>query len=654
MSSKRQRSFAELTWEDLEDWAGSRVVGRGRGYKRCVNDLRITTDGDLLAWVQGSEQYATQVGFDAQGRLFSNCTCPYGVACKHAVAVALSYLDAIQSKHKVPVADPSNEILTALNGEDADLDDEEEMPVSSSSHKHSTRIKGNGSSSSVQAYLDGLDRESLVNLLKEMMEKYVEVLTDLTDRAELKGGNTAKLVKAVRQEIDSLAVEPAWSNHWSNESEIPDYSRVRDRLQSLLTAGRADDVVALGKHLLGKGIQQVEMSHDEGETGMEISECMKIIFRALGKSSLPLSKRLLWVIDARLADDYAILDGIEDPVSEKKATPADWNTVADELAKRLPPTVVSKKKSESDGFHGKYQREQIMRWLILALKKAEREDEVIPLLEREVPVTRCYPELVDTLLASGRRQEAEHWSHQGYADTISSLPGIAWNLEERLRTLAEKEDNFPLVAAFRAMEFFDRPDLSRHLALQKASTVAKVWPAVRDFTLRHLETGCRPEGVAQCQTTGGSIWPLPPTGLKLPVDKSARRHFPDTGTLIDIAIHEKRNDDVLKWHERTPKGYGYGAGQNDDKVATAVQNTYPDVALKLWKRAAETQIAQVNPGAYQVSGGFLKKAKALCERERRMIEWRQYIAELYDENKRRPRMREVLDRLEKARKPILS
>ncbi|MBI4023708.1 MAG: SWIM zinc finger family protein [Verrucomicrobia bacterium] len=115
MSSKRQRSFAEITWEDLEDWAGSRVVGRGRGYKSCVSDLRSTTDGALLAWVQGTDQYATQIGFDAQGQLFSHCTCPYGVACKHA-----------------------------------------------------------------------------------------EVLADLTDQVALKDGNTAKLVKAVRREIDSL------------------------------------------------------------------------------------------------------------------------------------------------------------------------------------------------------------------------------------------------------------------------------------------------------------------------------------------------------------------------------------------------------------------------------------------------------------------
>ncbi|MBI4023707.1 MAG: hypothetical protein HY360_01920 [Verrucomicrobia bacterium] len=64
------------------------------------------------------------------------------------------------------------------------------------------------------------------------------------------------------------------------------------------------------------------------------------------------------------------------------------------------------------------------------------------------------------------------------------------------------------------MEFLYRLDLSRFIALDKASAAAKVWAAVRDFALCHLETGCRPEGAAKDGKTGGFIWPLPPTGLK--------------------------------------------------------------------------------------------------------------------------------------------
>ena len=74
--------FAGLTWEDLEDWAGSRIVKRGRSYQQSgsVSDLARTADGGLIAWVQGSRRYASMVAFDG-GELDSDCTCPYGFVC---------------------------------------------------------------------------------------------------------------------------------------------------------------------------------------------------------------------------------------------------------------------------------------------------------------------------------------------------------------------------------------------------------------------------------------------------------------------------------------------------------------------------------------------------------------------------------------------
>ena len=93
--------------------------------------------------------------------------------------------------------------------------------------------------------------------------------------------------------------EPAWRNHWNDEGYVPDYSRVKDRLESLLSKGHADEVVTLGKELLEAGIRQVEMSHDDGEVGMEISSCLDVVFRALPQSSLPPVEQMLWMIDTQ-------------------------------------------------------------------------------------------------------------------------------------------------------------------------------------------------------------------------------------------------------------------------------------------------------------------------------------------------------------------
>lgn len=56
MGKRTNKGFQDITWFDLESWAGSKIVSRGRSYQRnkYVNELAITRSGELLAWVEGS------------------------------------------------------------------------------------------------------------------------------------------------------------------------------------------------------------------------------------------------------------------------------------------------------------------------------------------------------------------------------------------------------------------------------------------------------------------------------------------------------------------------------------------------------------------------------------------------------------------------
>jgi uncharacterized Zn finger protein len=93
----------KLSCDDLAQWAGVATVERGTSYIACVNDLAVTGDGNLLAWVDGTRRYATLV--EATGRrLHSQCTCPIGSACKHSVAVVLAYLELMRQGKSVPTA----------------------------------------------------------------------------------------------------------------------------------------------------------------------------------------------------------------------------------------------------------------------------------------------------------------------------------------------------------------------------------------------------------------------------------------------------------------------------------------------------------------------------------------------------------------------
>ena len=70
--------FSRLTWEDLEDWAGHRIVARGHSYQRgnAVQGPAHTADGVLLAWVEGSRRYATRVGIRGRKQLESEHAAP--------------------------------------------------------------------------------------------------------------------------------------------------------------------------------------------------------------------------------------------------------------------------------------------------------------------------------------------------------------------------------------------------------------------------------------------------------------------------------------------------------------------------------------------------------------------------------------------------
>jgi uncharacterized Zn finger protein len=98
--------WKNLSWDDLTDWTGSKTLSRGRGYANSqhVSQLARTDDGMLLAWVQGTERYATHVQIHAADKngetLTSQCSCPVGYRCKHAVAVILSYLDVLRASVK--------------------------------------------------------------------------------------------------------------------------------------------------------------------------------------------------------------------------------------------------------------------------------------------------------------------------------------------------------------------------------------------------------------------------------------------------------------------------------------------------------------------------------------------------------------------------
>jgi uncharacterized Zn finger protein len=614
--------------QTIRAWAGETIFKRGQDYqlRGRVRELATTSSGELLAWVQGSSRYATRVVLDRE-RLSADCTCPYGGVCKHAVAVALAYLDRPDQAPPLPVASANDPRIVLLDRKAA-------AAAIASAPPSMPEPRGDPA---LTTFLSALSHQELVALMLEMALRFPELRDALAVRQMLASDDADQLEAEVLGRIIAAGAAPGWGDRWDDEADLPDYSPVYDGLKLLLDRGHADAVVRLGEELLETGISQVEQTHDDGETASEVSACLSLVFQALPRSSLTPHEQLHWALNAMLRDPYDLCHGARE-VLEQPYPPEAWSVVADDLLARLDDVPVA---TERDSYAHNYRRRQLADFAILALEEAGRDDEIVPLCEREAEQSSSYERLVERLLAAGRSAEAERWARKGIVATERQYPGIASQLREVICTLRAQAGDWAMVAALRAEEFFERPTLQMHQALDQVAEQAQVRPAVRAAALHYLATGELPRREER-HVNGTPIpaWPLPDTGLP----RTERRYllqFPQLGLLIELAASEGRPDEVLRWYDR--RAAGRLSGINDDLVADTVVQAYPDRAAQIWRQLAEARIAQTNPAAYQEAALFLRKLRRVWARQGKEAAWRDYLAELRAANRRKRRLVETLD-----------
>jgi uncharacterized Zn finger protein len=613
-STKKGRAkdagWTGLTWEDLERWAGSRSVSRGRTYQRGgrVTDLRITPEGELLATVQGGERYATTVAMSGTGKsasLESSCTCPVGFNCKHGVAVVADFLQAVADGREVPIAaedDPrwddlesggaaSDDDWDDNDDESWDVDEEEEIPVSKPRRTKQPARRGASAvnwDDKIEQHLRAKTQGELADLVWSLVRRFPEISQEFRERIALQEGDVDGLLSEARREIKKVTSEPAWQNHWNDEGHTPDYSRVQHRFERLLELGHADEVVSLGREFIEKGMQQIAESHDEGETATAFAETLKVVFQAVNRSSLSGPERLLFAIDVEMDDDSDVIGEAGEVIFDAPSTPEDWSTVADTLARRLKTADVGKDE-DADSFSRNYGRDRLADWVATALEEAGRDAELQTLYETEARTTGSYERIVAFLMGKHRHDDAERWAREGIAATTVKYPGIASQLVATLCEVARKRKKWDVVAAHAAASFFDHPSMSTFDELAKAADKAGVGETVRAAALRFLETGAMPyqfigtrpavvtpprakgsakklsastrtplpapeKATPQARTKIDPSWPLPmPDYLVPPADRpkwQVVEPHPHLHVLLDMAIAAKRPDEVLRWFDR--------------------------------------------------------------------------------------------------------
>ncbi|MCC7473766.1 MAG: SWIM zinc finger domain-containing protein [Pirellulales bacterium] len=681
--NKAANGWASLTWDDLDRWAGSRSVSRGRSYENQgrVKGLAISEDGRLLATVHGGERYVVSVWLVAGKKLDkidSQCTCPVGLNCKHAVATVAAYLQALTDGVAVPLAKKNDPRWNSTEDEYEDdfdeWDDEEEDEEESYDEEKEDEVvikakpakRGRPPRKQTRAEWDekikqhilAKSREELAEQVLSLVQRFPELREEFRERLALSEGDVDRLVNEARREIRDRTEEFGWRNHWQGDGHTPDYSRLKHRLERLVELGHADQVVELGREFIKRANDQVGQSDDEGETAMAAAECLPVMFAAVEKSTLTGPRKILFAIDACLLDEYDMVDDSANVILDAKWKPVEWSVVADELAKRLPKPT----KSQGDAWHRNYERDRISDWMIRALENAGREEELPAIYETEARATESYVRLVRYLIANKRFEDAGRWAKEGIEKTREKSPGIASSLATLLCEVSRNRKQWNVVAAHAAWQFFDRPGTSSFDELMTVAEKAKCGKQVRAAAVQFLETGKSPFDWIASPKEGqklrvDSAWPLPVLDYLVPLMQPQEQRYAPQGPhydiLLDMAIAAKKPNDVLTWYDKMVEGRKGGARgfqgysrRYDDSVAAAVAESHPQLALDIYRKGLEGVLPQAQASAYESAAGYLKKMRPIMKALDRELEWNTMVADIRQKYRNRPKFIELLDRLD--------
>lgn len=632
--SKTARTFKELKWSDLQDWAGGKATAKGIKYQEeeRVKEIKCTSSGSLVARVEGTIEYFTEVSLK-NGKLSSICTCPVGHDCKHGVAAVLEYLDLIEQGEDVPVVTEEDILIkrSRRGFAGAGVSEAYETEVSS-------RI--------LQEYLEKLEKPELIEILTTFAKKDNMLGRYLKDRQTLASENQEIVIGGIYSELDEIWRELKSSDFWTYEGEeMPDFSKVQVRLESLLDSGHPEELLDIGKELMDK-YKEIE-EYDEGDIGTQISDCMDVVFRALSQSSLPAHEKMLYALELELKDDYSILN--EPALWREDHTQEEWMLFAEALKARL-----QKAETETDIlYESSWERDYVIDRLIDALRKAGHSEEIILISELEAERTGNYTRLVRELLDSGQKKRAEKWIYRGIKKLREYEPSTAYELLQTLIEINEIEENWSFVAALETEEFFRFPQLSSYIRMQKAAKKIGKWEEIREAALQYLKSGKLP--VNQLEIAEElSLLPgiLPKTGL-LESSSLKKIKLPVLDLLIQIAIQEDDADEVVHWYEELKKSKGEaeksGRSILEEEIANAVKDKYPEVAIEIWKNIAEDLISKTKVSSYEVASTYLRKIKETLESIEKKEEWEAYLKQIREVNRFKKKLLEILNRLEKSR-----
>ncbi len=611
--------FAPLAEANLQSLTDSGSFSRGRTYFRNGHIREpVLRDASIEALCDGSDSmpYRVTATLAPRGERGDNprevgCTCPRGGFCKHIVALLLTWIDnPDRFVARPPLADQ----------------------------------------------LAGRTRDDLLTLIGRMVERYpdLEKLVELpVVQAETAAPNVVTIDEATirRQSRSAFATSDPWDWHAAAGSTSALYP-VLDLAEGYLAAGQWANAQAVFTNVAEEACEvMLTFNDEEGEISGLIAQCARGLVNCFdAQAELPDDDRLgeehrerliqalydIWRFDVFEAGGIDLAqDGPEaiarNVTGQERAMVEGWlkDERPDGWSKRMVTEFVVMLREEAGLDDAQ---------LLEIYREAELWDDVAGILLRM--------DRVDEAVAIAGRHLKQPQSLIAFATALADRGG-----EHRARALALVDDQMwevegvnPvhdatiqdwLIAQYSAS---DRPREALAVAERrfKGQPTLRTWQMVRDAArlpgqAPEVWTDLRPKLLGQLRKQ--KAWTVL---VDVYLDEG------DVAAAIDAYGQHTEQFRKDRWY--TP-AWGYGAADQDMRLARAAEADYPDQAVAIYRQQAETMIGQRSRAHYKVAAEHLAQVKDILTRHNRADEWKSLIAGLRVEHKTLRALREELDAL---------
>ncbi|HKT62528.1 MAG TPA: SWIM zinc finger family protein [Burkholderia sp.] len=583
-----------ITFSTIQTLADAKSFERGRAYYRDGAVSRLTErDGELSATVRGTYRYCVEFAVGDDDTLHHACNCPVGddgAFCKHAVAVALSWLE---------------------NGGEAVFHDEEREPAR-------PRRKRKTHAELIRDHLETLDEHALRRWLLDAAERDRSLRDRLLFDAHAAQASDLPGLRAAVRQMARVSRPLGWDEaHVFGEQLF----ELADLLRRQLAGSHAAQVVELAELAIADAEASLEQIDDsDGSVAPGIGELAGLHLDACIQTRpdpVKLADRLFGLQARGQWDTFRdVLPAYTEVLGDAGLTR--YRERVEEAWAVLPARPLDKR----DQYAHDVVRHNLQHAMEALAKHDGDVDALIRIWSTDLSASYRYAQIAELCAAHRRFDEGLAWAERGMREMKDRYDDrlMGFCINEHLRRRA-----FDRADALAWERFADHPTADAFRALMKVAKRTGRGATVKARAIAHLQSlACKREAVGEPRT-GARRWEPPPRT-----------------ELVKLLLAEQ--DDAAAWDAFQGGPVEVGVWPT---LAAARAKTHPEDAIALYHRLLPFAVERgAGSARYDEAFGVVRDIHALRVAHRQLAVFDAELDEIRKDYRAKRNFIKLLEKLD--------